>query len=85
MENLERHVRNVREHYGLPCVVSINNFTFDTEDELELLQRRMARHEVPVIVARHWAEGGKGAENGRAQAVVEAGREAAPKPAAHRA
>jgi formate--tetrahydrofolate ligase len=69
VENLERHVRNVREHYGLPCVVSINNFTFDTEDELELLQRRMARHEVPVIVARHWAEGGKGAE-GVAQAVV---------------
>jgi formate--tetrahydrofolate ligase len=69
VENLERHVRNVREHYGLPCVVSINNFTFDTEDELELLQRRMARHEVPVIVARHWAEGGKGAED-VAQAVV---------------
>jgi formate--tetrahydrofolate ligase len=69
VENLERHVRNVREHYGLPCVVSINNFTFDTEDELELLQRRMARHEVPVIVARHWAEGGQGAE-AVAQAVV---------------
>lgn len=60
--NLERHVRNVREQYGLPCVVSINNFTFDTPAELELLQQRMARHEVPVLVARHWAEGGKGAE-----------------------
>lgn len=61
--NLERHVRNVREQYGLPCVVSINNFTFDTPAELELLQQRMARHEVPVLVARHWAEGGKGAED----------------------
>jgi formate--tetrahydrofolate ligase len=61
--NLERHVRNVREHYGLPCVVSINNFTFDTPAELELLQQRMAKHEVPVLVARHWAEGGKGAED----------------------
>jgi formate--tetrahydrofolate ligase len=67
--NLERHVRNVREHYGLPCVVSINNFTFDTAAELKLLQDRMARHEVPVLVARHWAEGGKGAEN-VARAVV---------------
>ncbi len=67
--NLERHVRNVREHYGLPCVVSINNFTFDTAAELNLLQDRMARHEVPVLVARHWAEGGKGAEN-VARAVV---------------
>ena len=68
--NLERHVRNVREQYGLPCLVSVNNFTFDTPAELKLLQDRMARHEVPVIVARHWAEGGKGAED-VARAVVE--------------
>ena len=68
--NLERHVRNVREQYGLPCVVSINHFTHDTEAELSLLQQRMKRHEVPVLVARHWAEGGKGAE-GVARAVVE--------------
>ena len=70
MANLERHVRNVREQYGLPCVVSINHFTFDTPAELALLQQRMARHEVPVLVARHWAEGGQGAEN-VARAVVE--------------
>jgi formate--tetrahydrofolate ligase len=68
--NLERHVRNVREQYGLPCVVSINHFTHDTEAELALLQQRMKRHEVPVLVARHWAEGGTGAE-GVARAVVE--------------
>ncbi|WP_430418253.1 formate--tetrahydrofolate ligase [Methylibium petroleiphilum] len=68
--NIERHVANIREHYGLPCVVSINNFTFDTPAELKLLQDRMAKHEVPVIVARHWAEGGKGAED-VARAVVE--------------
>jgi len=60
--NLERHVHNVREHYGLPCVVSVNHFSFDTEAEMDLLRQRMARHEVPVLVARHWAEGGKGAE-----------------------
>jgi len=68
--NLERHVRNVREHYGLPCVVSINHFTFDTPAELQLLQDRMAGHQVPVLVARHWAEGGAGAEN-VARAVVD--------------
>ena len=68
--NIERHVANIREHYGLPCVVSINNFTFDTPAELQLLQDRMAQHEVPVIVARHWAEGGKGAE-AVARAVVD--------------
>ncbi|MBL0718847.1 formate--tetrahydrofolate ligase [Piscinibacter sp. Jin2] len=60
--NIEKHVQNVREHYGLPCVVSINNFTADTPAELALLQARMAALGAPVVVARHWAEGGKGAE-----------------------
>ena len=60
--NLERHVNNVRNHYGLPCVVSVNHFTFDTDAEIQLLRKKMAHHEAPVIVARHWAEGGKGAE-----------------------
>jgi formate--tetrahydrofolate ligase len=62
IENLERHVNNVRNHFGLPCVVSINHFTFDTAAEIELLTRKMAHHEAPVVLAKHWAEGGKGAE-----------------------
>ena len=69
LANIERHVANIRDHYGLPCVVAINNFSFDTPAELALLQERMAGHGVPVIVARHWAEGGKGAED-VARAVV---------------
>jgi formate--tetrahydrofolate ligase len=60
--NLERHVNNVRNHYGLPCVVSINHFNFDTPAEIELLRKKMAHHEAPVVLARHWANGGKGAE-----------------------
>ncbi len=60
--NLERHVNNIRNHYGLPCVVSINRFNFDTPAEIELLKRKMAHHEAPVILATHWADGGKGAE-----------------------
>jgi len=68
--NLERHVNNVRNYYGLPCVVAINHFTFDTSAEIELLKKKMARHEAPVIVCRHWAEGGKGARE-LARTVVE--------------
>ena len=60
--NLERHVNNVRNHFGLPCVVSINHFTSDTPAEIELLKEKLAHHEAPVVVARHWAEGGAGAE-----------------------
>jgi formate--tetrahydrofolate ligase len=67
--NLERHVNNVHEHYGLPCVVSMNHFSFDTPAELDLLQSKLAHLQVPVLSARHWAEGGAGAQ-AVAQAVV---------------
>jgi len=69
--NLERHVNNVRNHYGLPCVVSINHFTSDTDAEIALLRKKVAHHDAPVVVARHWAEGGKGAEE-LARTVVDA-------------
>ncbi|MEY3124747.1 MAG: Formate--tetrahydrofolate ligase [Pseudomonadota bacterium] len=61
--NLERHVDNVRNRYGLPCVVSINHFTSDTDEELELLRRTMDNKGVPVVVAHHWAKGSAGAED----------------------
>src|SRR5258705_5970788 len=59
--NIERHVNNIRNNYGLPCVVSINHRTEDTDAEVKMLQDKMAHHGAKVIVARHWAEGGKGA------------------------
>ena len=67
--NLERHIRNVREHYGLPCVVAINHRTEDTVAEVDLLKASAAAHGVQVVLARHWAEGGKGATE-LAHAVV---------------
>ncbi len=60
--NLERHVNNIRNHFGLPCIVAINHFSFDTDAEIALLKRKMTHHEAPIVVCRHWAEGGKGAE-----------------------
>jgi formate--tetrahydrofolate ligase len=59
--NIERHVNNIRNNYGLPCVVSINHRTEDTDAEVKMLQEKMAHHGAKVILARHWAEGGKGA------------------------
>lgn len=61
--NLERHVHNIREHYGLPCVVSINHFSFDTEAEIAMLMKKCEALGVKAVLARHWAEGGKGAED----------------------
>ena len=59
--NLEQHVDNVQKVYGIPCVVSINRFNYDTPAELELLEARMAKLGVPVVLATHWGDGGKGA------------------------
>jgi formate--tetrahydrofolate ligase len=62
LANLERHVNNIRNHFGLPCVIAVNHFTYDTEAEVDLLKRKLAHHEAPVVICKHWAEGGKGAE-----------------------
>lgn len=62
LANLEQHVRNVRECFGVSCVVAINKFSFDTEDEIDLISKKMAHLDVKVVVADHWANGGAGAE-----------------------
>ncbi len=68
--NLERHVENVSKVYGIPCVVSINKFTTDTDAELEIMRSRMAKLGVKVVLATHWGDGGKGAAD-LAHIVVE--------------
>jgi formate--tetrahydrofolate ligase len=59
--NLERHVRNVRERYGLACAVSINRFDSDTPAEIDAIVARMRELDVPVALSTHWADGGRGA------------------------
>jgi formate--tetrahydrofolate ligase len=68
--NLERHIENVSKVYGIPCVVSFNRFTFDTQAEIDLVKSRVAKLGAPVVMANHWAEGGKGAAE-LARAIVE--------------
>ena len=71
LANIQRHLHNLREVFGLPCVVSINHFSADTEAEHALLRERLGALGVPVLTARHWAEGGAGAAD-VARAVVAA-------------
>ena len=68
--NLERHYHNITQHYGLPCVVCINHFTFDTDAEINLLQQKCEALGAKCIVSKHWAHGGAGAED-LANAVLE--------------
>ena len=68
--NLERHIKNVQENYGVRCVVSINKFTSDTDAEITLLKERVAALGAEIVLANHWAEGGAGAAD-LARKVVE--------------
>jgi formate--tetrahydrofolate ligase len=59
--NLERHVHNVMNNYGLPCIVSVNHRTHDTHAEVALLMDRVGKLGCKVVIAKHWADGSKGA------------------------
>jgi formate--tetrahydrofolate ligase len=62
LSNLERHVHNVRAHYGLPCVVALNHFVSDTAKEIDAVRKALHAQEVNLVESRHWARGGEGAE-----------------------
>jgi formate--tetrahydrofolate ligase len=59
--NLDRHIDNVRDVFGLPCLVAINHRAEDTEAELQWLTDRATHHGIKVLVSRHYADGSRGA------------------------
>ena len=70
LTNLERHVNNLKNQYGLPVVVGINGFSFDTNKEKDLLKAKSEQLKVPIVSSTHWADGGAGARE-LAETVVE--------------
>lgn len=61
MDNLKRHIRNVRDVWGIQPVVAVNRFATDTQDELDALMDAMRQLDVPCAVTEGWAKGGAGA------------------------
>ena len=61
LANLNRHINNLREHCGVPAVVSINQFVADTDAEVELVIEHCKALGVQVALSSHWANGGAGA------------------------
>jgi len=59
--NLNKHIQNLQQHFGLQVVVAINHFVSDTEAEISLLQSEVAKLGTTAIVCKHWAQGGAGA------------------------
>ncbi|MCF0137871.1 MAG: formate--tetrahydrofolate ligase [Oscillospiraceae bacterium] len=60
--NLLRHVSNIKNVYGLPCVVAVNRFPTDTDSEIDFIIAKCRELGVNVVLSTVWAEGGKGGE-----------------------
>ncbi|MCI8832980.1 MAG: formate--tetrahydrofolate ligase [Clostridia bacterium] len=63
MENLLKHVDNIKNKFGLNVIVAINRFTDDSEEELNLLQNTLKEKEIEMSLVEAWAKGGAGAED----------------------
>ncbi|WP_276874610.1 formate--tetrahydrofolate ligase [Levyella massiliensis] len=68
--NLARHIKNMKG-FGLPVVVAINRFAFDTEAEIKVLTELCNEHGVELSLADGWAKGGEGMKD-LAEKVVKA-------------
>ena len=62
LPNLLRHVSNIKDVFGLPCVVAINRFPNDTVAELDLIAAKCRELGVNVALSEVWAKGGEGGE-----------------------
>ncbi len=60
--NLLRHVSNIKNVYKLPCVVAVNRFPTDTDNEINFIIEKCKELGVNVVLSNVWAEGGKGGE-----------------------
>ena len=58
--NLLRHVSNIKNVYKLPCVVAVNRFPTDTDNEIEFIIKKCKELGVNTVLSNVWAEGGKG-------------------------
>ena len=69
LPNLLRHADNIKNVFGLPCVVAVNAFPTDTEAELSLVAERCAALGVKAVRSEVWAKGGAGGEALAAEVV----------------
>ena len=68
--NLDRHVANIRDNFGLPVVVAVNRFDSDTDAEVDAIIAQMAEQGVEAVMAEHFAKGGAAGAVDLANAVA---------------
>ena len=69
-ENLERHIDNLKNRYGLNVIVAINKYTHDTEAEIKFLQEKLQEKGINLSLVESWEKGGDGAKD-LAQKIVD--------------
>lgn len=69
-ENLERHVDNLKNRYGLNVIVAINKYTHDTQKEIDFLKQKLQEKQIDLSLVESWEKGGEGAKD-LAQKIVE--------------
>lgn len=60
--NLLRHVSNIKNVFGLPCVVAVNRFPTDTDAEIDFIIEKCRELGVNTVLSTVWADGGRGGE-----------------------
>ena len=61
MDNLYRHINNLKDKFGLNVIVAINKYNTDTDKEIKYVEEELAKRNIPSSVVESWAKGGKGA------------------------
>ena len=70
MDNLYRHINNLKDKFGLNVIVAINKYNTDTDKEIKYVEEELSKRNIPSSVVESWAKGGKGAVD-IAQKLVE--------------
>ena len=61
VDNLYRHIDNLKNKFGLNVIVALNRYTSDTEKEINWLENKLNERDIPVSLVEGWAKGGEGA------------------------
>ncbi len=61
--NLEKHIENLKNHYGLNVIVGINKYTYDTEREINFLKEKLNEKGISLSLIESWEKGGQGAKD----------------------
>ena len=61
IDNLYKHIDNIKNKFGLNVIVALNKYASDTEKEIEYIKEKLANKNIELSVVEGWAKGGDGA------------------------